>query len=179
MYRSPSLIFFPFLYVFPPFTFLLPVQRIMIQRDSFSCPLSARQLHPPAVHFSIPLLFPQLFFSCLIFFFFFLCLQPLPVSRLLSVLLDRDVLVPQSHIYLGSLRADDIPGCQCAVPSLSSGRFCVSPVEDRSVKEVGGKEIGGRCCLTWCSSRAPSSPAAAQRCVCGCLSALERSHGAV
>lgn len=70
----------PSLYVSLSFTFLLPVQPAMIQRDSFSHPVSANEIYTSAMHFSISLLF--FFFSCFIFHFFFLCLQPLPVASL-------------------------------------------------------------------------------------------------
>lgn len=99
--------------------------------------------------------FPYLFYSILLFFFFlpyfFSLLFSMPSAftccQALSVPLDRDVPAPQPHIYLGKSKADDSTGCQCAAPSLSSGWFCVSPAPDRSVKEVGGKEIGGSYCI--------------------------------
>lgn len=88
------------------------------------------------------------FFSCLIYFL----LLPMPSAftccQALSVLLGRDMPVPQPHIYLGNSRAEDIPGCPCAAPSLPSEWFCVSPVQDRGAKEVGGHEFRGCYCLT-------------------------------
>lgn len=149
----PIYLFSPFLYVSPSFTFLPPVELLWSRGMTFLALLCKGD--PPFSrahsHTSFILLCSS-FFSCFIFFRLLSMPSAFICCQVLSVLLDRHVPVPQPHIYLGNLRTDDSPGSQCAAPSLSSWLFCVSPVPDRSVKEVGGKEIGGCYCLTWCGS---------------------------
>lgn len=141
--------------------FLLPVQPTMIQRDSFSRPVSAKEIHTSAVHFSISLLFFFFFFSCIIFHFF-LCLQPLPVPRLVFCM-TRIFLLPSPTFTWGTW--EQMTSLAVSVlPQISPWGDLVSP---QSRTEVLRRLVdrNWRMLLTWCRSSA--------------LLRLERSHGAV
>lgn len=123
------------IYVSPSFTFPLPLHPHTMQRDHVAyLALSLQKSFPIQ-----PCTFPSSFSSTLLvllffpYFFFFpsssfcaFCLHLFPgLSK--AFLLDGDVPAPQPHIYPEKTRAEDSPGCRCAVPSLPPGWSHVPP----------------------------------------------------
>lgn len=102
------------------------------------------------------------FFSCIIFHFFFLCLQPLPVPRLVFCM-TRIFLLPSPTFTWGTW--EQMTSLAVSVlPQISPWGDLVSP---QSRTEVLRRLVdrNWRMLLTWCRSSA--------------LLRLERSHGAV
>lgn len=137
-----------FLYISPSFTFLLPVHPM--GPFCSPCSISAKELQPPALYFSLFIFFhsvlspfPALCFSSP-FCVFCLCLFP-------GFLLDGDV--PHS------------PGRGEGWGQCPPGWSHISWLQDGGVKELSGKETKGYYCMTWCGSCVPPSPAAPQRCL--------------
>lgn len=137
-----------FPYVSPSFMFLLPVHPEGPLCSSRS--VSANDLQPPALYFSLFIFFHSVLSPFLALFFSFpfcafcLCLFP-------GFLLDGDV--PHS------------PGRGEGWGQRPPGWPHISWVQDEGVKELSEKEIKGCYCLTWCGSCVPPSPAAPQRCL--------------
>lgn len=152
---------------FPPyFTFLLPLCFFFLCNPQWSrgthflaLSLQRRSTLQPC---TFPYLCSSFFFSCIIFHFFFLCLQPLPVPRLVFCM-TRIFLLPSPTFTWGTW--EQMTSLAVSVLSqISPWGDLVSP---QSRTEVLRRLVdrNWRMLLTWCRSSA--------------LLRLERSHGAV